>query len=155
MDKPVGESVRAKGLFRVQIMENGVAVGDSGWRENQVVNLGFDQYLCQLLADAAGSKQVSQMLIGTGSEPGAADTSLEGELASRRTVATSTSGSKTVQFAATFHSSVFSTQGAETIKNLGLANTSAGGTIFAGNTYDTSQWQTNQDVNATYEISFS
>ena len=76
MDKPIADGLKVRGLFRVRIMENGRAVGDSGFRENQVVNLGFDQYLCQLLADAAGSKQITHMLIGTGTEPGAAATSL-------------------------------------------------------------------------------
>ena len=33
------DALKVRGLFRLQITEDGEVVGDSGWRENQVVNL--------------------------------------------------------------------------------------------------------------------
>lgn len=157
--KRMRDSVKVHGFFRLHLLENGKVIGDSGWKQNQITNLGFDQYLCQLLAGAAGSKTVQRMGLGTGTVPGAADTTLHGELNtatySRRTVSTSTIASKTVQFTAQWASSDSHITAAVTLQNIGLWNTSTGGTLFAGNTYTTSQWNTNQDLNASYQIRFS
>ena len=38
------------------------------------------------------------------------------------------------------------------ISNIGLYNASAAGTLFAGNTYASSQLSSNQDVNYTYQL---
>lgn len=153
------DGIKARGFFRLQINEGGQVVGDSGWKENQVVNLGFDQYLCQTLAGMAGSKTISYAALGTGTAPGAADTSLNGELTDaagcRCAVTPTTIASKTVQFAFTLNSNVITA--AKTIQNVGLFNTSqtSSGTIFAGNTYTTSALATNQSVNGSYQIRFS
>ena len=52
------DAIKVRGFFRVNIVEDQEGkqkiVGDSGWRENTVVNLGFDQFLCQTLAGMAG-----------------------------------------------------------------------------------------------------
>lgn len=150
------EGVRVRGFFRMQITQQGEVVGDSGWQENTVVNLGFNDYLVRTLAGITGSKQVTHMAIGTGDAPGATDTSLGGELAKRAAVSAATGAtSKVAQFLATFASSASFVTAAATIRNLGLFNVSAGGSIFAGNTFVTSQVQTNQNVNATYTITFS
>lgn len=158
-----GEGIKARGFFHLQITEDGPdgkskVVGDSGWRENQVVNLGFQDYLCKTLAGSAGSKTISHVALGTGTAPGAADTSLEGEIMSgtqRQTVSPSIASSKTLQFTAAFASSDSFNTAAATIQNIGLFNTSAAGTLFAGNTYATSQLNTNQNVNITYQIRFA
>lgn len=161
------DHVKVHGFFRVQITEDKgegskVVVGDSGWRKNQVVNLGFDQYLCQTLAGAAGSKTISYMMLGTGGAPAAGDTSLSGELThtanARKTVSTSTIASKTIQFTAAFNSVDSFITASANISNIGLINhssTATAGTIFAGNTYTSSAVATNQNVNATYQIRFS
>lgn len=165
MTKTNTDAIKVRGFFRVNITENQdgkeVVVGDSGWRENQVVNLGFDQYLCQTLAGMGGSKTVSHMALGTGGAPAAADTSLAGEIgdaaSSRKTVSPSTIASKTVQFTAAFNSVDSFITASKNISNIGLFNTSTtqAGTIFAGNTYTSSSLATNQNVNATYQIRFS
>lgn len=155
----VKDAVRAQGFFRINIMEGGKVVGDSGWRKNQVVNLGFDQYLCQTLAGMAGSKTISHAALGTGTAPGASATTLDGEFTDaagcRCAVTPTTIASKTVQFAFTLNSNVITA--AKTIQNVGLFNTSTTttGTIFAGNTYTTSALATNQSVNGSYQIRFS
>lgn len=153
------EGVTAKGFYRLQVTEEGKVVGDSGWKQNQIVNLGFQDYLAATLGAVSGSKQVTYAILGTGTAPGAADTSLNGEITDasncRCAVTPTTIASKTVQFAFTLNSNIITA--AKTIQNVGLINTSTTnvGTIFAGNTYTTSALATNQSVNGSYQIRFS
>lgn len=158
----VAEKARVRGCFRIKIVNaDGSFAGDSGWHENTVVNLGFNQYLVSTLGAIAGSKTVTHMVLGTGSAPGAADTSLQGELDetnSRSAVTAATSsGSKTLRLTATFASSSSFVSATMNISNIALYNTSAAtvGTLFAGNTFASSSCATNQAVNATYDIIFS
>ena len=160
VSKNAGEGVKVRGFFRVQITEAGKVVGDTGDKliPNTVVNLGFQDYLCKLLAGSAGSKTISHVALGTGTAPGATDTSLAGEIMSstqRKTVSPSITSSKTLQFTAAFASSDSFVTAAVTLQNIGLFNTSTAGTLFSGNTYTTSQLNTNQNVNCTYQIRFS
>lgn len=154
------DGLKLRGFFRVQITEAGKVVGDSGWKENQVTNLGIQDYLVNPLMGAAG-KTVSHMALGTGGAPAASDTSLSGEIThatnSRKTVSTSVVSSKTAQFTAAFNSSDSFVTATANISNIGLFHTSttAAGTLFAGNTYTSSSLATNQNVNATYQIRFS
>lgn len=152
------EKVGVKGMFRLQITEDGKIVGDSGWKRNTVTNLGFNQYLVSSLGSISGSKYISHMAIGTGTAPGATATTLEGEQSVRAAVTAATSsGSKTVRFTGTFSSADSFVTATKNISNIGLFNTStaATGTVFAGNTYASSACATNQNVNATYDIIFS
>lgn len=156
-DKPQ-EAVKIRGFFRLQIEADGEIVGDSGWQKNQVVDLGFNQYLVSTLGAIAGSKQVSHMALGTGGAPAASDTTLAGEQSVRAAVTAATSStSKAVQFTATFSSANSFVTATKNISNIALAHTSTAGaaTIFAGNTFASSAVATNQNVNATYVISFS
>ena len=160
MAKKMKELVKAKGFFRLNIVEDGKVVGDSGWLENQVTDLGFSHYLVDLLGQGANSKQISRMMLGTGTAPNATHNTLNGELPTstytRTTVTFSNVGSKTARFTATFASADGHIAAAVTLQNIGIINnTTSGGTMMAGNTYSTSQWNTNQDLNATYEIRFS
>ena len=158
----IKSAIKVRGFFRINILKDRdgkeIIVGDSGWMKNQVVNLGFQDYLCQTLAGMAGSKTVSYVALGTGGAPAAADTGLAGEIMSstqRKTVSPSTIASKTVQFTAAFASSASFLSAAANLSNIGLFNTSSGGTIFAGNTYASSSCATNQSVNVSYQIRFS
>jgi len=155
------DGLRARGFFKLQIKDaDGKVAGDSGWKENQIVNLGFQDYLCQGLAGMAGTKNISHAILGTGTAPGATATALAGEItdvaAARAAVTPTTIASKTIQFAFTIASNVYTE--AKTIQNVGLINhssTATAGTIFAGNTYATSALATNQSVNGSYQIRFS
>lgn len=157
----VKEKTGVRGFLRVHLVDDPDTkkekiVGDSGWNENQVVNLGFNAYLCLNLAGTTGSKQVTHMALGTGTEPGAAATALDQEVEKRQAIsAASSSSSKTIRFTATFASGDAFVTKTEPLSNIGLFNTSAGGTIFAGNTYASSNCATNQNVNATYDIIFT
>lgn len=155
--KKTKDSVKVQGMFRVNITEDGKVVGDSGWRKNQITNLGFNQYLVGSLGNISG-KSVTHAALGTGGAPAAADTTLAGEQSVRAalTVATSSS-SKTLRNTATFSSANSFVTASKNISNIGLFNTStaATGTLFAGNTYASSTVATNQDVNITYDIIFA
>jgi hypothetical protein len=162
--KRIGDKPRVEGFFRLNLVEDRggdkVVVGDSGWCKNTVVNLGFSHYLVDLLGQGANSKQISRMMLGTGTAPGATDTSLHGELNTatytRTTVTFTNTSSKTARFTATWASANSHITAQVTLQNIGIINaTTSAGTLMAGNTYTTSAWATNQDVNATYEIRFS
>ena len=147
------DGVGVRGFYRLQINnQDGRVAGDSGWRENTVVNLGFQDYLAATLGAVAGSKQITYAMLGSGTAPGATATALDGEYTdvatARCAVTPTTIASKTVQFAFTLASSVYTA--AKTIQNVGLINhssTATAGTIFSGNTYTTSALATNQSVN--------
>ena len=157
--------VKVRGFFRLNIVEDlfgeQVIVGDSGWRENTVPNEGFRDYLAAALGALANSKQVSYAAVGTGTAPGAAATTLDGELThaagSRDLVAAASNGSTAVQFTGTFASASSHNTTTFDISNIGLfqqSNTNTG-TIFAGATYASSSWAINQSINYTYEITFA
>lgn len=154
------EPVRVKGFFRLHIVENGKVVGNTGWKGNLVVNNGFSHYLTDLLGQGANSKQISRMMLGSGGDPAATDNVLAGEFNTatytRTTVTFANVGSKTARFTATFASANSHITASTTLGNIGIINnTTSAGTMMAGKSFATSQWNTNQDVNATYEIRFS
>lgn len=155
-----GSRAHVRGFFRVQISEHGKIVGNSGWMENQITDLGYSHYLLDLLGNTTTSKQISRMALGTGTAPNATHNTLNGELNTatytRTTVTYANVASRTARFTATFASSSSHILAATTLQNIGIINnTTSGGTLMAGNTYATSQWNTNQDLQATYEIRFS
>jgi hypothetical protein len=161
--KVTKSAVQMRGFFRVRIVEHdGRIVGDSGWQKNQVVDLGKRDYLCTPLAGGT-AKAIALMALGTGTAPGASATSLNGELShstsgtrNRITVNTSQIASSAIEFQATFASSFsFATTTANISNIMVINNTTTGGTIFAGNTYASSLLNTNQDVQASYRITFS
>lgn len=152
------EGVRARGFFKLVIGQrdkNGKVqiVGDSGWRENQITNLGFQDYICAAVGAVAGSKQVSHMALGTGTAPASNGTTLEGATGDRKTTSNSVVASQTMQATAAWASGDHP-GGTPTLQNVGLFNVSDAGTILAGNTYSTSEWQSNQGVSATYQLRF-
>lgn len=150
------DGLKVKGMYRVQITEDGKVVGDSGWKQNIVTNLGFNQYLVSALGAIAGSKQVSHLALGSGGTPAASDTALTGEVEKRQAVTAATSSSsKTLRFTGTFDSANSFLTAARNLSNIGLFNSSSTGTLFAGNTYTSSAVATNNNVNCTYDIIFA
>ncbi len=160
------DGVSIKGFYRVHLTEDRdgkeVIVGDSGWHQNVLTNLGIQNYLAYLLAASAGSKQIGFIAIGTGAAPATDAVVLAGEIMAsthRKAVSlafsarTASNGSATMQFTATFASSDSFLTGASNISNIGLfAATTTNDTLFAGNTYASSACATNQNVNVTYQI---
>ena len=164
------ENLKLAGFFRVQITEEGKGVvGDSGWKKNAVTDLGVLNYLLLWLCSGSGGKFIYWMGLGTGTQPGAADTTLNGEIYhksassasnSRASVSSSTIASHTAQFTAAFNSANSFVTASVNISNVGLfadslTSLAANGTLFAGNTYSSSTCATNQSVNVTYQIRIS
>jgi len=156
----LGDGLKAKGFFRLQITEDGKVKGDTGWQKNQVTDMGVYQYLLCNLAASAGSKAVAFGMFGTGTAPGAAATTLDGEITdaagTRCAVTASSVGSHSMQFNFTLSSGIFTA--AHNIANVGLINhssTATANTIFAGNTFASSALASNQAVNASYQIRIS
>lgn len=149
--------IKVKGMFRVAIVDrDGKFAGDSGWQENNIMNLGFNQYLVMALGSIAGSKYISHMALGTGGTVATDQTALAGEVGSRTAVTAATSNtSKTLRLTATFAAGWHSSGSAHNISNIGLYNSESGGTLFSGNTFASSSCASNQAVNATYDIIFS
>lgn len=152
------EALTLRGFSRVKLGEdkNGKTevVGDSGWNQNQVTNLGFQNYVCALIGSLAGSKQVGAVVIGTGGVPGTGDTTLAGET-KRQSCGNATVASKTMRATAAIASGDHP-GGTPDISNIALIETTAsGGTIMCGNTYASSTWNSNQGLSATYELRFA
>jgi hypothetical protein len=151
------EQLNLKGFFRVKLGEEKDGktniVGDSGWLENQVTNLGFQNYVCNLIGSLAGSKQVGMIIIGTGTVPNVTHTALDGEV-KRQTCGNAVVASKTMRATAQIASGAHP-GGTPDIANIGLIeNTASGGTLFCGNTFASSTWNSNQGLSATYELRF-
>ena len=152
------EALTLRGFYRVKLGEEKkgkkIIVGDSGWHENQVTNLGFQNYVCALIGGIAGSKQVGAVIIGTGGAPATGDTSLAGET-KRQSCGNATVASKTMRATAAIASGDHP-GGTPNISNIALIETTAsGGTIMCGNTYASSTWNSNQGLSATYELRFA
>ncbi len=154
LEKYPEKDIHLRGFTHVVLEQDGQIVGDSGWLQNQITDEGVRQYLAYALGAIGGSKQVVAVALGTGTVPGAAATTLDGEITGtssggRVTVTAASSGSTAVQFTATFSSSNSFVTATANISNIGLFNTSAytSGTLFAGNTYGSSSCATNQNVN--------
>lgn len=160
------DGLKVRGFFRVQLTEDGKGViGDSGWKENQITDLGIKEYIVTWLLSGAGGKYVTHMQLGTGSAPASNATSLNGEItgtsaggsgSARLAVTSSLVASGTAQFTGGFASANSFVTKTENISNIGLFNTATigAGTLFAGNTFASSSCATNQSVNATYQIRF-
>jgi hypothetical protein len=152
-----------KGFYRLNVVEEkdgkSAVVGDSGWVENTITNVGYESYIVGCVGSIAGSSRPSHLAIGTGTAPATNGTALPGELSDdagcRFAVTPSAVSSKTARFVGTLASGVITATRA--IANIGLFATSAitAGSVMAGNTYTASTLQTNQSVNCTYEIRFS
>lgn len=154
------DGVKIQGFTRVQLLKGGTkeVVGDSGWiGPNQVTNEGFLNFLVKLLGASAGSSQVGFMALGTGDTPAAGGVTLPGEImdsTKRKAVEFTSVNSTTAQFTASWASNDISQS--VSLRNAGLyAETTTDATLFCGKSFATSEWETNQDVNATYQIQFS
>jgi len=152
--------IKIEGFSRVRLRDpDGGLVGDSGWQgPNMVTNLGFQHYLVEALMSTATHEFAGFIALGTGSQPGAANTNLEGEVEKRSTAITPTVvDSVTAQFCATFNSGMSFVTSTMSLSNIGLFHFSSkgSGSIFAGNTYASSACASNQQVEVTYQIRFA
>jgi len=161
------EALKVKGSFRLNITEDtpdGVVVlGDSGWLPNTVTQYGFGLFICDMIAEDAGSLTVSHAGLGTGT---ATINSTQSKLTSELTHSTSGRAAMTaatsntsvkVRWTGTFASASSFVTAAVTVGEIGLfqVSTTNAATLAAGATFSTSQVSTNQNVNVTYDWDFS
>lgn len=167
MNKTTKDTVKIRGMFRINITEDRdgkeVIVGDSGWHENLITNVGFLNVVNQLGTTLTGSK-ISHAALGTGGAPIATDTTQAGEVSTNGSgsvvraalTAATSSTSKTLHMTATFSSGNSFISAAANISNIGLWQTSgpttASGSLLQGNTFTSSSVATNQNVNASYDL---
>jgi len=159
--------VGIRGFMRVQLTDarNGEILGDSGYRKNQVTNHGKDVYIVRSIGGIAANKTVSHLAIATQTTaPAAADTSVQGEFGGRKLLNDTTdTGSNrkllasvgTLQMIASWAGADLGTDSPKTIGAIAAFNTSSGGSMLCAATYPTSQWTSDQNVNATYELRVS
>ena len=149
------DGLRVRGFFRVNIVDEEFGiVGDSGWQENQITNLGFLNVVNQLGTSLTGSKH-SHLALGSGAAPASNATTLPGEVEVRAALTAASSGSTALQQTATFASAVSFVTNTQNISNIGVFGTSSSGTLLSGNTYASSSCATNQAVNCTYTWTFA
>lgn len=163
---PHNDGLTIRGFFRLNIVDgdSGEIVGDSGWHENTVTNEGKLGYLVKSLGSIANSSYLSYAGIGEGTDTiNAASTVLTSECSGtsnepqRATLTMASSGSTALRCTGTFSSADSFVTATESIAEIGLFRSvgSDGGTLFAGNTFDSSSCATNQNVNFTYDITFT
>ena len=167
--KITNEGVRVKGCFRVNIVDpDGTIKGDSGWCDNLMTNAGHLNLLINNMLTCLTSARLfgEYISLGTGTIPASNESTLNGQMITRymavtnntaSTIRAASDGTSTLQMTATFTSDYISASG--NVRNIGFVwavNTStAAGTLLCGNTFTSSQWNTNQSVNVTYQIRFS
>lgn len=166
-------AVRLRGFVRMQLVEPDVhgrprIVGDSGWHRNNVTTNGHLSYMARTLGALAASAQISRAGVGTGGAPADGDNTLAGEITAHTgytrttlTAVTAGLGSTAVEFQGTFASSSSHISASVPLSNIcildNVSNRTSAYTMFAGValTAGSSQWNTNQDINFSYRITFS
>ena len=145
--------VGLRGFTHLQLVDKaGKIVGDSGWCENTVTNTGYNYIAAQVL-EASGSHHVGFMAIGKGTTTIATDdTGLTSDENKYLAVTPSSVATGTARCTCSFDGS--DNSATLTIGEVGLFKTDSTGSMFAGNTFTTSQMTTDQTLNATYELRF-
>lgn len=150
MKQPFG----LRGFLRVKMGEDGPdgkpkIVGDSGWVENQITNLGWEKYIMSSIGSVAGSLYVKRCALGTGGIPASDATACPGETRRSTNIGVATSGSFTLQFTTNF---VSGTAGGNIDVCCLVNDTASAGTIMCGTSFSSSTWASNQAVSVTYEL---
>lgn len=164
-DQLAKDGTQVRGFFRLHIEDpSGDIVGDSGWVQNTVTNDGKLGYLVKALGSISGSSYLSYAGIGEGTDTiNATQTTLTSECTGtdsnpqRATLTMNSSGSTALRCTGTFSSGDSFVTATESIAEIGLFRSagSDAGTMFAANTFDSSSCATNQNVNFTYDITFT
>jgi hypothetical protein len=148
--------VVVRGFLRGQLVNGitGKVEGDTGWIENQLVNFGLNSLGC-FLASVVGSSGINYAVMATQAVAmNISQVSLSGTTNSVRAVNISTSGTMTVTYTASFASTDLT--GSCSVAAAGLMFTNTGSaSLFAGQTFATSQWSNNQNFNLTYQLRFA
>ena len=148
------DAVSIKGFTRLQIVDKKTRkiMGDSGWHQNVLTDYGWEVCIAGCPIGASKSVQAAAIMLGSGSVPASTTASLPMSLTSyyssfaQSSVIASSTARMTVSFDGT--------RGAVKLSNVGIYATSDG-SLIAGNSYDSSNITTDQDVNVTYEFRYA
>ena len=144
-----------RGFIHGQIVDpkTGKIYGDTGEIENKLTNAGLT-VLADLIGAGANSYVVGYAVAGTQTDAvDMSQTAVIGSTHSYKTVATGTSGTCTQTFTVDFGSASLSASC--NVGAVGLYKTNSAGSLVAMQTFATSQWNTNQDFNVTYQLRFA
>lgn len=148
-------TLTVRGFIRGQIVDpkTGKIEGDTDWIENKLTNAGLT-VLADLIGGGANSYKVGYAAAGTQTDAvNMTQTDIIGQTHSFMTVATGTSGTCTQTFTVDFGSA--SLLASCSVGGVGLYKTNSAGSLVAMQTFATSQWNTNQDFNVTYQLRFA
>lgn len=157
-----GTEVRIRGFFRAQIVDKktGKIVGDSKWRRNTITRIGLNNMAAACAISHSDRLPVSLAVIASSSAGAINSTvvSLVGTILSmqsisvdgQRSIINYGTGQVTCSFAGADHTNT------HTIGAIGLHGTNnASQSLLAGATFASSQWNSNQNINASYQLRFS
>lgn len=152
------DDVFVKGFFKLQIIDKKTKkiVGDSGMCKNTVTNKGLNDMCAGAVINAAGSVQAETAILATQSTAvDATQVSLLGTVNTQQAVTPSTVATGTGRMTCSFDGADL-TASPVTIGAVGLHFTNTvTNSMLAGQTYTTSQFTSDQDVNVTYELRFA
>ena len=149
-------NIGVKGFFHAQVMDKktGKIVGDSGWNQNTMCNLGLNNACAGMSIKATGSYSAGFMAIGKGTDAiNATMTDLKSKENKYLALTPSTVATGTARCTCSFDGS--DNSATLTIGEIGLFKTDSAGSMIAANTFTTSQMTSDQTLNATYELRFS
>lgn len=157
------DRMRVRGFLYCQILEKQdelghvKVVGDSGWVENTVTDVGLDDMCAGAAIAASGSKQAEYACVATQSTTvDATQASLVGAEVNAVSISPSTVATGKGKCTFSYHGSQLGDT--ITLGSIGLLTTNEGtgaADLLAGATFTTSQFSTDQSVNATYQLEFS
>lgn len=150
------ETVSLKGFTRVQIVDKktGQIMGDSNYVQNVVTDGGKQFFIVGCIGNVGNSSIVTHLALATKTNAvAAADTTIAGETAGRKSATKSFVSAGTLRCTASWAGTDLG--GTATIGSIAMFGTSSSGTLCAAATYTTSQWTSDQNVNATYDLRFS
>lgn len=155
--REVADGIKVRGFFRMQLVnkETGEIEGDSGWCPNTVTNFGLNNACAGTIIGESNSVQALSAVLATQSTAvDATQISLVGTENAVVDLTPSTVATGTARVTASFDGT--DNSATLTIGSVGLhSNSQASNSMIAGQTYTTSQFATNQDLNMTYELQFS
>lgn len=148
------QNIRIGGFIRAQIVDKKTRriLGDSGWFKNQITNYGMANCFCAAPIGAA-SVQAAGLVLGSGTEPNATHTVLDGSNSDQysafgqSTVTNSVSARVTQSFDGGNSSMA-------TVANVGVLAASTG-SLIAGGTFASSSFGTDQTLNISYQFNYS
>ena len=158
-----------KGFCRVQLVDAKTKqiVGDSGWKRNLVVDYGKQNYLVATagnIAVNATARTIRALALASKTDQvSAGDTTIAGEVGGRKVVADTTDAASnrrmyaspgTIRMICSWASNDIGA--AATIGSIAAfyTETAGLGSMMCAASFQSSQWNTDQQVNATYEVRF-